>query len=201
MQPSTAKTKIHSSRIKPAELHEALVAALPDLVDWEPEAMFAELGIEDGPRQDYIQAVITVATTDEFWLNPFVYEKCCLALCGQPINSEILQEPKVRHLAKGVKFAREIRERTERTLEYPDDDVETYTAVVLHRAGFMLAPEELAFAQEDLEDLNANSRMVNKVREAWKKGIPSVNTTLDLEDPIDVQVAKLTEVALYVQLD
>jgi hypothetical protein len=75
-----------------------------------------------------------------------------------------------------------------------------YTAIVLNRSGFILAPDLLSFAQPALDDMTKDGAGIDKkeVKSAWKtlqkKDLSKVNFK---ESPLDMQLARLTAVQLY----
>lgn len=184
----------------------ALLEDFPDAEDWEPEALFSELEDSGVPTsqllQDKLSAALVARDTDACYTDPLTFENTCTAFGNLPVIIDVLQEPRPRHMAWGVVEMSRIRKGTDRTLSTPTDDVAKYVATVLHRAGMVLAPEQLSFSQEYLEDLNHNSKLARPVRERLSAvvGKPLADVELDDTSPVDIQVGYLLEIAEYIRL-
>ncbi len=186
-------------------LLEALNADLPEAPDWEPEAIFDELeegGVPTTERlQGKLMAALAVRDTDEFFLSPVVFENVCTTFGNLIALADILQEPAPRHMCWAMEEVKRIRKSGDRSLEAPGDDVVNFVAVVLNRAGFVTAPEQLAFAQEYLDTLSHNSQLGTAVKAKWSTiSTHRLATTEVEEDPVGVQVSRLLECALYVKM-
>jgi len=186
------------------ELLAALSADIPGYVDWEPEALFEEL--DDGGvsttalLQDKLMAAIAVKHTDEFYLSPQVFENTCTAFGNAVVLVDVVQEPEVRHMAWAMYEVNKLREDTDKSLKEPTEEIAKFVAVVLHRAGLVVAPDLLKFAQEHLDDLNHNAALATAVRKQWSKVQMSKLSSASVEeDPVGVQISRLLEVALYIK--
>lgn len=168
---------------------------------WEPESIWLELddrGI-DMPRinRDKFLAASSLVQSPAFFWDGIVFEKTAMAFNNILSDSEILQEASPAELSWAVFEAKKLRELD---LEFDNEPI-GYAAVCLHRAGLHVAPEELAFAQEALERMNlAGKEMIEEIKSRWEALDKSDLVTLDLsESPIDVQIAQLATVELYMQ--
>lgn len=184
----------------------ALLAALKALFGssyetWEPESLWLELAHRDmdipAENRVKIQAGLTLYTFPSFYWDAMVFEKTALAFDGGYINPDALEEAGVAPLAWATREASWI-------LSQHGDDVPeimhepaAYAGIVAHREGLVEMPKQLAFGQSELNRLNASGTLQKEVQEAWK--------TLDrgrefTESPLDVQLARLLAVELYVQV-
>jgi hypothetical protein len=184
------------------KLLEALDADIPDAGDWEPEALFAELEDEGVPTsqrlQDKLSAALVVRDRDDFFTSPLVFENVATAFGNLHVVSDILQEPSVRHMVWAIAEVTRIRAEGERKLDHPTEEVAKFAAVVLHRAGWVLAPKVLSFAQDHLDDMNHNSALAKAVRLRWSELENADLAGVELsEDPVGVQVSRLVDVTLY----
>jgi len=168
---------------------------------WEPESLWLELedhGI-DMPRinRDKFLAASSLVQSPAFYWDGNVFEKTTMAFNNILSDPEILQEASPAELSWAVFEAKKLRELD------MDFDYEPmgYAAVCMHRAGLQVAPEELAFAQAELERMNLTGKeMIEEIRSKWGALDKADLAVVDLsEDPIDVQVAQLVVVELYMQ--
>lgn len=173
---------------------------LGDYLNWEPESIWETLH-QDGVdvpeiNQSKILAVIALKLVPSFYWDAMTFEKTSLTFNNIIPNPEILQEANPAQLSWSIKEASMIlgQER-----EFSSEPI-SYTAVVLHRAGFVVAPEGLEFAQEVLDNLNRDTKLKNEVQEAWKslKDKDLLNHVFE-ETPLGVQLGRLAGVHLYIE--
>ncbi len=171
---------------------------------WEPETLWitCEQADVDLPvvNSAKIQAGIALMYVPSFYWDGVVFEKTALAFSDIVPNPESLQEATPAQLAWAVVEAGLIGERF--GLEKFDFETEpkVYAAVVLHRAGFVLAPPELTFAQEQLDRLNRGGEELRTMvaeRLAQLGSLDPANHSFD-ESPAGVQLGYLAAVKLYV---
>lgn len=203
MQPS--KAALENERT-PAGV--VLVAARnilgPGMSAWEPDTIRIELEENEkltvpAVNFDKLFAAVTLTEVPAFYMEVLTFQNTVLAFNHEGANPDIVQEATPEQVAWGVFEAELIRH--ENQLFDPEFDYEPvlYTAQVLHRAGMVMAPPLLAFAQDALNDLNTKDHLgLDEVRAAWEK-LPkeSLATRTFTEDPLDVQLAKLASVELY----
>lgn len=180
----------------------ALKQLLGDMcIAWEPESIWLELddrGI-DMPRinRDKFLAASSLEQSPAFYWDGIVFEKTTMAFNNILSDPEILQEATPAELSWAVFEAEKLRELD---MDFDNEPI-GYTAVCLHRAGLQIAPEELAFAQEELERMNlAGKEMIEEIRTRWASIDKTDLTAIDLsESPIVTQVAQLAAIELYMQ--
>jgi hypothetical protein len=171
---------------------------------WEPESIWLSLqrSSVDTPtvNRDKILAAHTLLMIPAFWWEVNAFENTAMAFNSHAVNPEVLQEATPAMLSWAVYEAELLY--TDETPEFDREPV-LYTAAVLHRAGYLLAPELLAFAQGELDVLNKNgSGHVTKanVAAAWKdmqkKPVSSRSIT---DDALGFQLAQLTSVEMYLE--
>lgn len=174
---------------------------------WEPESLWLTLsrGGVDVPavNRDKILAAHTLTMVPAFWWEVNCYQNTVLAFNGVISDPDVAQETTPAQMAWGV-FEAEMIYGYSDLPDAPDFDREPalYTAICLHRAGYLLAPELLSFAQEALDKLNnAGGLKVSEVRAAWRKVQKTDLASHAWKDdnPLDVQLARLASVVLYVK--
>lgn len=200
-QLSEAREKLVAPVTTATGLRKALEAVLPDYLLFEPESIWLSLdrmGI-DIPliNKSKINAVIALHLCPSFYWDAIVFEKTSLSLSNAIPNANRLDEATPAQLAWAVVEAKEL---TQESHEF-DHEPGQYAAVVLHRAGFVLAPEQLSFAQHALDALNKTHGLKTEVKDAWSKLKITANL---LEHPfketaLDVQLMHLTLVQAHVE--
>lgn len=181
-------------------LLKALERVVGDYVTWEPESVWVELshhGI-DLPTENRakILAGITLHLVPSFYWDGVVFEKTAVALEGHAANPEILEEPPPAWLAWAVVEAGMILKQP---FEFQHEP-RAYAGVILARAGFVLAPEQLAFAQQALDRQRHSDELRDIVAERWKRIDKTRLATLSLQETReDVQIARLAAVELHVR--
>ena len=171
--------------------------------NWEPESIWLEMQDKDidisRVNKDKLLAVISLFTEPAFYWDANIFEKTAVAFNNESIIPELLQEPSPGDLSWTV-YETELLVYSQ-GLD-PDFDYEParYAAVVLFRDGFLLAPELLTFAQEELDKLTlGNKDLCDEVKNRWEKTDKTELDILELEEkPLDVQLGLLSSVWLYV---
>ena len=206
-----AAKKILGDDLSPASLQlRALPVLFTDMVyAWEPESIW--LGLDDygidatTMQRDKILAALTLAMNPAFYRDAGIFENTCLAFNNVPVFASVIQEASPSEMCWGCYEAELIVQRAGMThLEF-DYEPAKYAAFSLHRSGFVLAPELLAFCQEELDKLSRLKRkdnddfkaaVVHALAEAQSK---SDGTEHPLEETeIDVQVGRLLAANLHV---
>lgn len=173
--------------------------------EWEPETLWLTLhdkGVDvPGQNRAKLMAALTLIYVPSFYWDGIVFEKTALAFDGHEPNPDTLEEANVAQLTWAVLEAAKIRRHFHEEPPEFDHEPRAYAGVVLHREGFLLAPDALSFAQEQLDKNNRGLEdLRGQVAEKWaaldKKNLPA--HTLG-ESPLDVQLARLAAVELHVQ--
>ena len=180
----------------------ALKQLLGDMcIAWEPESIWLELedrGI-DIPwiNRDKFLAASSLAQSPAFYWDSNVFEKTTMSFNNVLSDSSILQEATPAQMAWSVFEAEKLGELD---LDF-DYEPRSYAAVCMHREGLQVAPEELAFAQEELERINrVGKEMIETIKSRWESLDKTDLATIDLrENHIDVQIAQLVAVEMYMQ--
>lgn len=176
-----------------------------DFLTWEPESLWIELerqgiDIPTGNRAK-LMAGMTLFLVPSFYWDAITFEKTALAFDGVMPVPDILEEARPSLMAWAVVEAAWIIKRANAATWEFGHEPRAYAGVVLHRAGFVLAPEELAFSQPVLnrERFHTTS-LLEEVKARWASVDQSRLETLKLEEtPVDVQIARLAAVALHVR--
>lgn len=177
---------------------------LGDFLAWEPESIWLELEHQgvDLPVENRakIMAGVALRLMPTFYWDGIVFEKTALAFDGVAPNPDILEEASPARLAWAVvEAAWIIRAAKDATWEWGHEP-RAYAGVVLARAGFVLAPEQLSFAQNALDRERPSTHLFDEVKQRWagvdKTGLEKL--TLH-ETPVDVQIARLAAVELHVR--
>lgn len=175
---------------------------------WEPESLwlnFEKRNVNIPPlNRDKILAAHTLTMVPAFWWEVNCFQNTVLAFNNILSNPEALQEATPGQLAWGV-FEAEMIFGYADFPESPEFDREPalYTGACLHRAGYVLAPDLLAFAQDALDHFNKDKTSLekSKVQDAWKKLQRTNLKDRKWKDdsPLDMQLARLASVNLYIE--
>ncbi len=189
----------------------ALLAAAQSLlgeefIAWEPETLWLELerrGLElplaNGVR---LQAALALLLVPSFYWDAVVFEKTALAFDHVFTNPDALQEATSAQLAWAVREAARITSLHGDSAREFAHEPAAYGAVVLHREGLVVAPDELAFAQPLLDRLNGGEAagMRERVKTAWAAvDKRALGTHAFTETAVDVQLARLAAIELRVR--
>lgn len=183
-----------------------------ECLHWEPETMRIELSargvsVNDGLMSKILSA-ITVVTTNTWTYDHDVLFAFAVACCGVPSDPDALRHPTPEQLCWAVN---ELRVLTGAVIDddegFDPDAIDPAVATVLHDEGYILAPEELMFAQDVLEKQNQyghDAELLKSVKEGWqtlsKVPVDQLHKLLDKldEDAEGVQVRRLGDCKLYV---
>lgn len=175
---------------------------------WEPESLwltFERRKIDIPPiNRDKILAAHTLTMVPAFWWEVNCFQNTVLAFNNVLSNPEGLQEATPGQLAWGV-FEAEMIYGYSDFPESPAFDREPalYAGACLHRAGYVLAPDLLRFAQDALDHFNEGKTALKKdaVRDGWKKlqGKDLKKKTWKEDSSLDVQLSRLASVVLYIE--
>lgn len=185
-------------------LYKAANAVLGDFLDWEPESIWLELGYHGvdipDPSRAKLMAALTLRLVPGFYWDAIVFEKTAIALDGHFPHPDILEEATPAQLAWAVEEAAWIlRIVGDAALEFQHEP-RAYAGVVLARAGFVLAPAQLGFAQSALDRETQASKLRDDVAERWSRVSKDHLEQLSLDEShVDVQIARLAAVELHVR--
>jgi hypothetical protein len=174
---------------------------------WEPESFWVACETDhdlDVPTLNRVKlmAVSTLVQTPRFYADANVFEKTCVAFNDVVPIPEAINEATPAQMAWGVLEATLV---TQSEGIDPDFDYEPrkYAGVSMARDGLLLAPGLLVFAQEEL-----NSQLRSPVEDTmraihntWERISKDTEDLRDYEygdNPVDVQLAKLASIELYV---
>lgn len=195
-----AKDRLQAANTCAYVLGKTLDEVLPEFELMEPESIWISLGKMGinlpAVNQAKIHAYIALKIMPSFYWDALVFEKTALAFSNEVPTPDHLEETTPEQLACAVIEANKISTSAH---EF-DTEPKRYAAVILHRSGFVLAPDQLDFAQDYLDRLNKNKELKMKVSSAWKSFKSSIETKIpDLkENEIDVQLYRLASVELHV---
>jgi hypothetical protein len=199
-----AKSLLEDAGTPAVALMRAATAALGEFLAWEPESIWLELHRQDlnlpEENRAKIMAALTLRLIPSFYWDALVFEKTALAFDGVMPSPDILEEASPARLAWAVvEAAMIIKEAREASWEFQHEP-RAYAAVVLNRAGFVLAPEQLAFAQMWLDRERRHDHLLEDTRARWARVAKDHLEQLTLEEtPEDVQIARLAAVELHVR--
>ena len=204
MSTPAAKSLLEDAGTPAVALMRAVTALIGEFLAWEPESIWLELHRQgvDVPEENRarIMAAQTLRLVPSFYWDGIVFEKTALAFAGIMPSADILEEASPARLAWAVvEAAWIIRDGREASWEFQHEP-RAYAAVVLHRAGFVQAPEQLSFAQLWLNRERRDDHLLEDVRARWTRVSKDHLEQLTLgETPEDVQIARLAAVELHVR--
>jgi len=202
---SIAKELLRDAATPAIALTKAANALLGEHLTWEPESLWLELERQDvdlpvGNRAK-LMAAIALRLVPSFYWDAIVFEKTAIAFDGIEPNPDALEETSPARMAWAVVEAAWIlRDAKNATWEFQHEP-RAYAGVVLCRAGFVLAPEQLSFAQAALDrERFHKTDLLDEVKERWARVDKGGLEKLTLEEtPLDVQIARLAAVELHVR--
>lgn len=177
----------------------------PSFLAWEPESIWLELDDHnidmDEVNRDKLMAASTLIQTGGFYWDAAAFENTAMAFNDLPVVPDAIQEATPAQLSWAVLETKLLLHREMQEAGEFDYEPARYAAVSMHRAGFILAPELLDFAQDELDKVNqGNTELKERIRKRWESLDKSKLSELDLaETPIDVQIGYLAAVHLYVE--
>ncbi len=180
----------------------AVKALLGDCWHWEPESVWLaleQLGV-DTPitSRAKLQAGIALMFIPSFYWDGIVFEKTALSLDGHAPNADALEEADVSQAAWAVEEAAKIVTwHGDAPWEFVHEP-RAYAAVILHRAGFAVAPDQLSFAQDSLDSMNCIGSLKTDTAKEWAAlDKESLDAHPFPETPTGVQLARLAAVDLH----
>lgn len=199
-----AKDTLTSSTASAVALCRAAEIVLGDHLDWEPESVWVDLDrqgiIVPAEARDKLMAAIALRLVPAFYWDAMVMANTAVALGGRPAHVEIVEEASPAALAWAMIEAAWIRKLHDLEALRPEHEPIAYVAVILDRSGFVLAPEQLSFAQDALDARRPRSGLLADVRQRWSGVDKARLADLALqENLVDVQVARLAAIELHVR--
>ncbi len=204
MTSPAAKSLLEDIDTPAVALTRAATATIGEWLAWEPESVWLECerqGVNlPTENRAKLMAAQTLRLVPSFYWDAIVFEKTALAFDGVMPLPEILEEASPARLAWAVvEAAWIIRESGEASWEFQHEP-RAYTAVVLNRAGYVLAPDQLSFAQTCLNRERHHGHLLEDVRARWARvGKDHLGQLTLGETPEDVQIARLATVELHVR--
>jgi len=179
-----------------------------EILTWEPETLWLTMK-EDGidlpnGERNKLEAAITLQVNPSFYWDSIVFQQTIQAFADEPFDPEALQENHPAYMDWGVYEASVVRGLDPDSPQIPDfdEDVQMYAAVCLHRAGYVVTPKSLKFAQDALTKLIPTdvSAFQKEVRDAWNKlDKTKLTQTQFFENRLGVQLAKLASCHIFTQ--
>jgi hypothetical protein len=199
-----ARELLASKGTSAVALCRAAEVVLGDHLAWEPESTWIELfrqGVEvPVEARDRLMAAMTLRLVPAFYWDAIVLASTAAAFDGRPAHVEILEEASPGSLAWAMVEAGWIRRRHDLQELVPEHESIAYVAVILDRAGFVLAPSQLSFAQDALDARRPRSGLLEDVRHRWagvdKAGVEKLSLQ---ETAVDVQIARLAAIEAHVR--
>jgi len=203
---TAAKALVQDEQTTASACYYALDLLLgPTWQAWEPESIWLELD-DDGLdipviNREKIMAVRSLFTTGRFWFDAQAFEKTAISFNNEYNTHVGVEDAPVAFINWAVFEADLLHKEVEKmTLEF-DREPTNYTAIQLHREGYLITPEMLSWAEPYLTKLNCcgNDELNKKIRQLWA----SVPTDEDLtgvrftETVIGVQLARQAVVRVH----
>jgi hypothetical protein len=185
-------------------LMRAARRALGDFISWEPESIWLTLDRDgvDVPEVNRakLMAAVALRLVPAFYWDGVIFEKTAIAMDDRTPNPDTLEEASPAQLAWAVvDSARVLSDADEAAWEFDSEPI-AYAGAILYRAGFVLAPEQLSFAQEKLDRERRHDHLIEDVRDAWARLDKSKLAEIEFEEtPLEVQLARLAAVELHVR--
>jgi hypothetical protein len=209
----SAAAALKDPLVAPSVAWDALKRLLgPTVAAWEFDTIRIELDRRGIPTTDSLMAklfgAMTVAITDTWTYDHDVLYSFAVACNGVPANGETTAHPTPEQLCWAVK---EIQALTGAKLDddegFDPDAIDPAIAAVLHDEGYLIAPLELSFVQDALDDLNRYGDLKEikaAVTKLWAsiKDLPTPMLRKHLEGldegAVQVQIHRIGDCKLYV---
>lgn len=179
---------------------------------WELDTIRIELSRRNIETNDSLMAKVfgamTIATSHAWTYDHDVLFAFAVACSGVSADAEALPHPTPEQLCWAISEIHAIRgKKPDEDEGFDPDTIDPAIAVVLHDDGYVVAPDELSFAQDALDKLNKHgdsAELKTEVRDAWKtvskiavSDLRKQLSQLD-EEPAEVQIHRLGDCKLYV---
>jgi hypothetical protein len=204
VDPTVKKALLDTSSSAVVLSRAAKTALGPEYVDWEPESVYLTLSRDgaDVPEVNRakLMAAVTLRLIPSFYWDGVVFEKTAVAMDNRMPNPDTLEEPSPAQLAWAVVDSAWVLSDASETAREFDSEPIGYAGVILYRAGFVLAPEQLSFAQDCLDRERRHDHLLEDVRDAWARLDKSKLAEIEFEEnPLEVQLVRLAAVELHVR--
>jgi len=156
---------------------------------------FAEIGLEaDQAVVEKGCALLLCHTSDSPWSDVVVFEKVVDALSGFEPDHAVLEGSSPAQLGLAACVMKSLRPK----MDF-NNNVISYIRGIMQDSGIVCYPECLAFAQEEYmtEDLKDLCKSVQD-KVGAKANVEGVTYNVESDDPIEVQLAKLSLIQEYV---
>lgn len=173
-------------------------------INWEPESLWltlerSDIDLSEINRAKIMAGVALVLVPSYYW-DAIVFEKTAIAMDGRVPNPDALEEASAAQLAWSTIDAAQVRRDNDEPVLDFDHEPTAYAAVIMHRAGMVLAPDELSFAQPTLDRERRHDHLMDDVKKRWSNMDHANLASYKLDEtPIDVQLAHLAAVGLHVK--
>lgn len=142
-------------------------------MEWEPETIL-EMADREGISIDQVNlgkmfAIRATVKTEEFFREPRIFEKVCIAFSDRIVDFGVIQTPRVHDMAAAVALV----EKFIRTGSY-SDHVAAYVAGSAILDGFLLLPPSLQFAGFQFS-MELASRLGDKAMDLQQKMIQTMD--------------------------
>lgn len=156
---------------------------------------------------DKRQAFLTLTTTTSFFWNALVAEKIILAFNNIDVIPDAVQEPHPYYLSWGFVHAFSIISRYMQDvpvgaepLELLDYEPVHYAAALLHKHGYVVAPDSIRWLQPRLQEISKDEGLYIDVLWRWQRIDRSkLEAESFAEDEAGVQLSHLAANWLYVE--
>lgn len=187
----------------PLVLDKALkreISGYPDEVGCEAVAeavgtSFADIGVEvDHVVVEKGCALLLCHTSDAPWTDLVVFEKVVDALSGFEPDHTALEGSSPAQISLAVRVMKSLRPKVDF-----NHNVVSYIRGIMRDNGIVCYPDSLSFAQEEYltNDLKELCKSV-QARSGARPNVEGVTYNMESDDPIEVQLAKLSLVQEYV---
>ena len=165
---------------------------------WEPETLWETIRKDwstypNEESKNKLMAVKVLLANESFWIRWEVFEKVCVAFNDRVPTFQVMDDLSMGELTLGVALANKIKHR-----EF-GIEVKAYVASEATEEGYVMLPEALSFAQEQLDSLMAGTAGP-EIRDKLMDRKPLSIDITDEDDPVHVQAAHLQAVAVYLRL-
>jgi hypothetical protein len=165
---------------------------------WEPETLWETirkdwLTYPNEESKNKLMAIKVVMANEYFWQEWEVFEKICVAFNSRVPIFQTMDDLSIGELALAVHLVSKLKKRPFGI------EVKAYVASEAQEEGYVMLPEVLSFAQEQLDSLMQGTAGPEIKAELSKRGALALNVK-DEDDPVHIQAGHLQAVAVYLKL-
>jgi hypothetical protein len=173
-----------------------------DWMEWEPETIWHEMenhldttSIIPRTVKDIVMSVKLCLLNNMTWEKWNVFEKVVMAFNNETPIFEVVQKPSLGQISLTIEILNKIKPNIFA------DEVKLYIAAVAHNDGYIVIPDNLKFAQEEL---NRYSKDIADKREAinlaWKLfKIKGESIPKDDDNFVTIQCTRMLAIDKYVK--